>query len=56
MIANTQIRSDKAGPQLRGHSIDLEKVLVRSPIDSRHTKVRCASVGWQKSCGFWGVL
>ena len=40
MIANT-VRSDKSGPTLRGHSITLEKVLVKSPVENRHTKVRC---------------
>ena len=38
MIANT-VRSDKTGPTLRGHSITLEKVLVKSPVEKRHTKV-----------------
>merc|ERR1719454_824255 len=40
MIANT-VRSDKSGPTLRGHSITLEKVLVKSPIEGRHTKIIC---------------
>ena len=40
MIANTQPRSDKTGPTLRGHSIDLDKVLKRSDVNFRHTKVR----------------
>jgi len=40
MIANT-VRSDKTGPTLRGHSITLEKVLVKSPVEKRHTKIIC---------------
>jgi pyruvate kinase len=40
MIANT-VRSDKSGPTLRGHSITLEKVLVKSPVENRHTKIIC---------------
>jgi hypothetical protein len=43
MIANTQIKSkgpSSSGPHLRGHSINLEKVLVKSPIEGRHTKVK----------------
>ena len=40
MIGNTEIRSDKTGPQLRGHSITLDKVLTPSPVENRHTKVR----------------
>ena len=47
MMANTQISKgpSSSGPHLRGHSINLEKVLVRSPIEGRHTKVR-GDGGW----------
>mmetsp|Transcript_18970 Transcript_18970/g.39504 ORF Transcript_18970/g.39504 Transcript_18970/m.39504 type:complete len:518 (-) Transcript_18970:111-1664(-) len=41
MIANTQMRSaNSSGPHLRGHSINLEKILNKSTA-TRHTKIIC---------------
>ena len=40
MIANTQ-PTGAGGPQLRGHSIDMDKILHESDIRTRHTKIIC---------------
>ena len=42
MIANTNSAgSAGGGPQLRGHSIDLEKVMRKTDVALRHTKIIC---------------
>ena len=40
MIANTESKSG-AGPQLRGHSIDLQKILADNSSVKRHAKIIC---------------